>query len=93
MNKQIVIYNKKNELNENRFLLRTKILIKIKISAKKKLTKDLIGSYIPGGNFPGAFFRGAFSPEAFFLELILIFQYLEELICLKKSGKKNCKIG
>ena len=88
MNKQIVIYNKKNELNENRFLLRTKILIKIKISAKKKLTEDLIGSYIPGGNFPGAF-----SPGAFFLEPISIFQYLEELICFKKSGKKNCKIG
>ena len=57
---------KKNELNENRFYLRTKILIKIKIIDEKRLKKKLWGAIFqvaiflwrnfPGGNFPGGIF-------------------------------------
>ena len=39
---------KKNELNENRFFLRTKILIKIKIRCKKKFTKKFHGGQFSG---------------------------------------------
>ena len=54
-NKQIVIYNHKNELNKNRFYLRTKILIKIKIRDKKeKIHKKFSWQAI----FRGAIFPG-----------------------------------
>ena len=54
---------KKNELNENRFYLRTKILIKIKIIDEKRLKKKLWGAI-----FQVAIFRGATFPGVFFLE-------------------------
>ena len=47
------------QLNENRFFLWTKFLIKIKTRGKKKLTKKShwgSGGGGGGGNFPGAFF-------------------------------------
>ena len=53
-------------MNENRFFLRTKILIKIKIRDKKKFTKNFMGgegegAIFLGGNFP----RGHFSGDIF----------------------------
>ena len=58
-NKQIVIYNQKNEPNEKRFYLWTKILIKRKIRDKKKFTKKK--SLGIGGNSPRE--GRAFFPE------------------------------
>ena len=57
-NKKIVIYNRKNKLNENKFYLQTKISMKIKIRDKKKFTKNLMEGIFPGCNFPGSNFLG-----------------------------------
>ena len=54
-NKQIVIYDQKLKLNENRFYLQTKIPINIKIRYKKKFTKKSMGD---GGDFSGEQFSG-----------------------------------
>ena len=54
---------KKNELNENRFYLRTKILIKIKIIDEKRLKKKIMGCNFPGSNFPGGNFPGGIFPR------------------------------
>ena len=65
-NREIVIYNQKNKLNQNRFYLQSKVSIKIKIRDKKKFTKNLIGGNFPGRNFPGGKFSGGhFSREHF----------------------------
>ena len=53
----------KNESNENRFFLRTKILMKIKLRDKKKFAKkfyegQFFGVSFPGDNFPGVTFWG-----------------------------------
>ena len=51
-------------MNENRFFLRTKIIIKM-----KKFTKNFHGGQFSGrvgGNFPGVIFQGAFFLEPFF---------------------------
>ena len=62
----------KIELNENRFSLRTKILIKIKNRDKKKSTKKfhggegtnfLRGKFSWGGNFSGDIFPGGTFPR------------------------------
>ena len=56
---------KKNELIENRFYLRTKILMKIKIRDKNKFTKKFHGR---GEQFSGEqFFGGAIFQGATFL--------------------------
>ena len=61
-------------MNENRFFLRTKILIKIKIRYKKKFTKKF-----HGGQFSGErFFCGAFFPGAFFLEPFWQLQFIKK---------------
>ena len=54
---------KKNELNENRFYLRTKILIKIKIIDEERLKKKIMGCNFPGSNFPGGNFPGGIFPR------------------------------
>ena len=62
-NKEIVISNQKNKLNENRFYLQTKISIKVKITRKKRLTKEFHEEKFleqelqeSGDMFPGAIF-------------------------------------
>ena len=57
-NKKIVIYNRKNKLNENKFYLQTKISMKIKIRDKKTLTKNLMEGKFQGCNFLGSNFLG-----------------------------------
>ena len=58
-------------MNENRFFLWMKILIKIKTRDKKKFTKKFHGGNFPGGNFPWwqfflwGMFRGQFSRGIF----------------------------
>ena len=49
----------KNELSENTFFLRTKILIKVKLRDKKKFTRKFDGEQFSGWQFSlGAIFRG-----------------------------------
>ena len=53
-------------MNENRFFLWMKILIKIKTRDKKKFTKKFHGGQFSGGQFSlGGIFRGQFSRGIF----------------------------
>ena len=58
-------------MNENRFFLWTKILIKIKTRDKKKIHRrqfsergrGVVGGNFPGGPFSGGLFRGGIFPR------------------------------
>ena len=58
-NKEIVIYDQKIKLNENRFYLQTKISKETKIRDKKRFPKISWGAIFRVAIFPGARFQGA----------------------------------